>query len=134
MRHVSLLLLLLALLAACGAEAPAVGGRVVAQVEQISATDLQNRLADAAPPFVLDVRNPDEYTQEGHIGGAALIPLPELEQRLGELPRGRPIVCVCGSGKRSSRACTLLADQGFTQLSNMQGGMDAWKQAGYPLQ
>lgn len=121
----------LAALSACGAASPAAN---TASVEQIGAADLQSRLGAAPAPFVLDVRTAEEYAQDGHIAGSVLIPLQELDQRLGELPKDQPIVCVCRSGNRSGQACDLLARQGFTRLSNMQGGMNAWKQAGYPYE
>jgi rhodanese-related sulfurtransferase len=128
---VPLLSVVLVALSACGAASPGASGT---QVEQIGAADLQSRLAAAPAPFVLDVRTPQEYAQDGHIAGSVLIPLQELDQRLGELPKDQAIVCVCRSGNRSAQACDLLARQGFTQLSNMQGGMNAWKQAGYPYE
>ena len=57
------------------------------QPEKISSQQLQDMLTGQEPPVVLDVRNPDEFTGElGHIAGATLIPLPDLEKRLDELP------------------------------------------------
>ena len=60
------------------------------QPEKISSQQLQDMLTGQEPPVVLDVRNPDEFTGElGHIAGAILIPLPDLEKRLDELPSQR---------------------------------------------
>ena len=98
----------------------------------VKAEDVQLWLQATQPqPFVLDVRQPDEY-RAGHIRGAQLIPLHELQQRAGELPRDRKIVCVCRSGNRSSSAARLLAPLGF-DVVNMDGGMIAWQRAGLPI-
>lgn len=98
----------------------------------VGAQDVQLWLQATQPqPLVLDVRQPDEY-RAGHIRGAQLIPLSELQQRVGELPRDRKIVCVCRSGNRSSNATRLLAPLGF-DVVNMDGGMIAWQRAGLPV-
>jgi metal-sulfur cluster biosynthetic enzyme/rhodanese-related sulfurtransferase len=76
--------------------------------------------------FVLDVRTPAEFNA-GHIPRAHLIPLDELEDRLKELPRKDATMLVtCAAGGRSTAACQILADQGFTRLLNLAGGMHAW--------
>lgn len=121
------------LLAACGAQpvpAPATGP---AAVVRISVADLKAQLDRKETLLLLDVRSAEEYTNDGHVAGSTLIPLPELERRLSELPTDRPIACICHSGNRSTTACDLLARRGFTQLRNVQGGMIAWAQAGYPI-
>lgn len=83
-------------------------------------------------PSFLDVRTPVEW-RSGHIEGAYHIPLEELEGALDKLPREKPIVCVCKSGSRASLAASLLMKHGFPSVMNLQGGMQAWKQAGLPL-
>jgi metal-sulfur cluster biosynthetic enzyme/rhodanese-related sulfurtransferase len=76
--------------------------------------------------FVLDVRTPAEFNA-GHIPRAHLIPLDELEDRVKELPRKDVAMLVtCAAGGRSTAACQILADQGFTRLLNLAGGMHAW--------
>ncbi len=72
-------------------------------VPALDAAQAQARLHQQPAPFVLDVRQPEEY-QAGHIDGARLIPLGELGQRVKELPTDREIICVCASGSRSSQA------------------------------
>ena len=63
---------------------------------------------------VVDVREPAEFAHGlGHIDGALLVPLGELQARLDELPRDRPLVAVCRSGARSARATAMLAKAGF---------------------
>jgi len=80
---------------------------------------------------LLDVREPAEFAQGlGHIDGALLLPLGQLEQRLGELPRARPIVAVCRSGARSARAAAMLGKAGFADVANLRGGMLRWRAEG----
>ncbi|MBK8032964.1 MAG: rhodanese-like domain-containing protein [Chloroflexi bacterium] len=82
-------------------------------------------------PFILDVREPSEYTG-GHINGAKLIPLGSLQQQMDQLPKDKPILCVCASGSRSSSAANLLARAGYTTI-NLRGGMMGWQMAGFPV-
>jgi adenylyltransferase/sulfurtransferase len=77
--------------------------------------------------FVLDVRNPNEW-QICKIPGTVLLPLPELPQRLGELPKDREIIVHCKSGMRSAKAVQFLKEQGFKQVVNLQGGIAAWSE------
>ena len=60
-------------------------------VPAIDVSQLRQRLAGEPAPFLLDVREPWEYRQ-GHVPGAQLIPLGELEQRVNEVPRDRPVL------------------------------------------
>ena len=82
--------------------------------------------------LVLDVREPDEY-EEGHIEGAYLLPLGQLPRRVLEVPRDRPVVCICAVGGRSGRATEWLRSQGIDAV-NLRGGMRAWMMAGLPVQ
>ncbi len=74
---------------------------------------------------VLDVRTPEEFDggELGRISGAQSIPLAELPARVAEVPRDKPVVCVCRSGKRSARATLMLRERGFTDAANLVGGM-----------
>ncbi len=78
---------------------------------------------------LIDVRNEDEVAH-GIISGAKHIALHLLPLRWNELQDGIPIVCYCHSGVRSVHACEYLAQQGFDQLYNLQGGVLAWGRAG----
>lgn len=95
-------------------------------VKQYSPAALQERLASASPPVLLDVRTAAEH-QTGHLKGSLLLPVHELRRRLGELERhrGREIVCYCQTGSRSKAAAFLLSRQGFT-AGNLAGGMAEW--------
>ena len=101
-------------------------------VPSITAEELNEKLKFGKHPLVLDVRQPDEF-RSGHIAGAKLIPLNELQRKLSELPKGREIVCICASGNRSTSAAKLLMKEGFNVL-NVQGGMLAWRRSKLPVQ
>jgi rhodanese-related sulfurtransferase len=106
-------------------------------VRQLSADEVSERLASGTPPFILDVREPKEYTGElGHVANSALIPLKELADRAGELQaqRGRQIVVVCRSGVRSTTAAAILEGLGFEHVFNMQGGMVDWNDRKLPVE
>ena len=83
---------------------------------------------------VLDVREPSEFTT-GVISGALLMPLGQVEKRLAELDgfKNQPMYVVCGSGGRSAQAIKILVKNGFTQLTNIKGGMTAWRKANLPV-
>jgi sulfur dioxygenase len=84
---------------------------------------------------LIDVREASEFTGSlGHIRGARLIPLAELQAHLHELDRSRPVVTVCRSGTRSAQAAVLLGKAGLTQVANLAGGMLRWRAAGHPVQ
>ena len=92
------------------------------------------KAALAAGATVVDVRNPDE-TAAGHVPGAILLPLPELEGRVGELAahKGKDLYVICKSGGRSARAAEFLAGQGFTPV-NVAGGTMSWLAQGFPVE
>ncbi len=95
--------------------------------------ELEAALATSSPPLLLDVREYPEFAA-GHLKGAQLIPLAEIERRAGELSKGQPIVAMCRSGGRSAEAASKLAHLGFTNVRQLTGGVMAWEQAGLPLE
>lgn len=78
--------------------------------------------------LLLDVREPAEYSA-GHAPDAKLIPLGQLGARLQELSayKDRPVVVMCRSGRRSAQAVELLQEAGFSRVSNLKGGINAWE-------
>jgi rhodanese-related sulfurtransferase len=86
-------------------------------------------LADGAT--VVDVREPSEYVS-GHVPGARLMPLASVPVRSRELPKGRPVFVICGSGSRSRRAAELLSRDGIEAVS-VNGGTGGWAGEGRPL-
>jgi len=99
---------------------------VVDGIPQISVEALKQKLDAREDVFVLDVREPHEY-QIVNIG-APLIPLGSLESRIGELAaqKDREIVVHCKTGGRSQKAALALKQAGFTNVSNLTGGITAW--------
>ena len=84
--------------------------------------------------FVLDVRTPGEFDGElGHLEGAHLIPLDQLRERLAEVPRDKPVVAVCQSGKRSAMAAEILLKSGYEQVANVSGGLIHWSRLALPF-
>ena len=96
-------------------------------VAEISVEELKQRLDRREDFVLLDVREPFEH-QMAHIEGAKLIPLGQIEQRLGELDsfRDKEIVAHCHHGGRSRRALEFLHSKGFKKLKNITGGIDEW--------
>ncbi len=88
------------------------------------------QMQDRGEDFVLlDVRNPDEHATAS-IAGAQLLPMNELQNRLSELEphKSSRIVVHCHHGGRSLRVTHFLRQQGYSQVQNMAGGIDAWSQ------
>jgi hydroxyacylglutathione hydrolase len=90
------------------------------------------RLTSTAAPLAVDVRTPTERGT-GHIAGSVHAPLTRLGERLGELPRDRPLVVYCAGGYRSSIAASLLRHEGFEDVSEIAGGISAWEAANLPV-
>jgi len=100
-------------------------------VNTLQATQMINR-EDA---LLLDVREPAEYAK-GHILGAKNVPLADLERRAAEFDKhkAKPVIVVCDSGNRATRAVAALKTRGFAKVVNLAGGYGAWHQAGLPVE
>ena len=113
----------------CGLKAPT-GGKeeeMVTPFGEVGAVELNERLASAEPPFLLDVRQPHEWDIVNlETDGAVMIPLAELQDRLEELPTDREIVVYCRTGARSANAAHMLVEEGFSGVFNFVGGIHAW--------
>src|SRR5689334_7251892 len=92
---------------------------------EITPVELKKKLDAGETPFILDVREPNEY-QINRIAGSTLIPLGELPRRYQELPRDREIVTQCKMGGRSAKAQDFLKSVGFTNVKNLRGGILEW--------
>lgn len=95
---------------------------------EITVDEVKERLAKVDDLVILDVRTEDEYESEtGHLQGAILIPVQELEEHYHELDslKDKEIVAYCRSGHRSERASKFLGKKGF-KVYNMVGGILEW--------
>jgi adenylyltransferase/sulfurtransferase len=93
----------------------------------LSAVAVAQRIGGSEPWLLLDVRESAEV-ERAKIDGSRWIPLGQLEERLQEIAdwKDRPVAVYCHLGGRSARACRLLAEHGFGQVSNLEGGIEAW--------
>ena len=92
---------------------------------EITPVELKQKLDAGETPFILDVREPNEY-QINKIPGSTLIPLGELPRRYQELPKDREIVTQCKMGGRSAKAMDFLKSVGFNKVKNLRGGILEW--------
>ena len=91
----------------------------------ISVQELKNRLDKGDKIFLLDVREPHEFSM-AKIEGSTLIPLGTLPASLNQLDPNDEIVALCHKGMRSADAVGFLLQQGFNNIKNLVGGIDAW--------
>ena len=94
-------------------------------IQQVSPTELQEKIQSGKKPFLLDVREEFErdickLTDDKHI------PMKEIPMRYSELDSSSEIVVYCRSGQRSMNVCNFLAQAGFEKISNLAGGILAW--------
>ncbi len=110
----------------CGTGQAAQGSEDVSELTARELDDLRRRGEDL---LLLDVREPAEY-ETARIDGAKLVPLGQLEARLGEFAewKTKHVVVHCHFGGRSAKACQVLLQNGFARVDNLQGGIDAWSQ------
>ncbi len=92
---------------------------------EISATELSDLVKAGKSPFLLDVRSMEE-TLICNLDNSVLIPLPDLEKRLGELDKNEDIVVYCHAGVRSHHAAHIMRRNGFLRVRNLSGGITAW--------
>jgi rhodanese-related sulfurtransferase len=87
---------------------------------------------------IIDCREADEYA-DGHVPGAPLIPHMNVFQRVADVEevsggKDQPLMFICAKGQRSAVASEFAAAAGFTDLYNVEGGTDAWIEAGLPIE
>ncbi len=118
----------MAVVAFCTA-VPAALAATAANVNPRQAAALLKERADI---YLLDVRTLQEYRQ-AHLADSNLIPIDQIERRLAEIPRNRPILVYCAVGSRSAQVFSYLARRGYPEVYNLDGGIVAWAQHGYPV-
>ena len=113
------------------ASAPAAAAVAVAPMSPEALLEHQSSHPDHL--FVLDVRTPQEYA-EGHVPGAVNVPYDQLASRLAEVPKDKDVVLYCKSGRRAGIAADVLAANGYTRLSHLEGDMPAWAAKGHAVE
>lgn len=99
--------------------------RPVKGVRNITTAQLKNELSDKNKQYV-DVRTPGEFKGRS-IKGFKNIPLDQLQNKASSLSKDKEVVVICQSGMRSARAAKILKDLGFKNITNVKGGMSAWR-------
>ncbi|WP_121614297.1 rhodanese-like domain-containing protein [Mesobacillus foraminis] len=94
-------------------------------IRNISTAELKNELNDKKKQFI-DVRTPGEF-KSNHISGFKNVPLHQLTQKSKELAKDKEVFVICQSGMRSQKASKELKKLGFTQITNVKGGVSAWR-------
>jgi len=93
---------------------------------------LEHQSKHAGHLYVLDVRSPEEF-REGHVPGAVNVPYDQIAARIAEVPKDKDVVLYCRSGRRAGIAADVLAANGYTRLSHLEGDMQAWVAQGRPV-
>ncbi|MGY0230215.1 rhodanese-like domain-containing protein [Longispora urticae] len=96
------------------------------QLPSVSASDVP------AGAFLLDVREHDEWAA-GHAPDAVHVPMSEIPARLAEVPQDGDVVVICRVGGRSARVVSYLQGNGYANVFNLDGGMQAWDAVGKPI-
>lgn len=102
-------------------------GEMVEGIEQVSVQELAEKRARGDDFILLDVREPEELAIS-HLPDALHVPMDQVPDRLGELPREREILVLCRTGNRSQRVAKLLRELGFPKVKNVAGGINAYAQ------
>jgi rhodanese-related sulfurtransferase len=97
-------------------------------IGEISVHDLQHRNDAGEELVLLDVREPDDVASAA-IPWATVIPMMEIPGRIGELPHDMQIIVMCHHGSRSERVAPFLTANGYDNVVNLEGGIDAWSTA-----
>ncbi len=97
----------------------------MAEISEITPSELKQRIDSGERPFMLDVREPWEVAAAA-LAGATNIPMGEIPSRLAELDPDRETVVLCHHGIRSAQVAIYLARNGFERVVNLAGGIDAW--------
>jgi rhodanese-related sulfurtransferase len=114
-KKIGFIALVILLLAGCGS---------TSSVNNIN-TDETSKMIGKKNTVLIDCRTQEEF-ELGHIPGAYLLPLDQLEKNVGDLDKSKTYVVICRSGNRSTTFTDSLHSKGFKKVYNVQGGMNAW--------
>ncbi len=132
-------------LAACSNNAKQNDTKPAANADQASVSPVQSTVFKSLPPaqamdlikqkqdlYIIDIRSPEEL-REGKIENSTLIPFMDIMKGNYTIPHDRPLLLICAVGGRSYAAMQILAQKGYREIYNLQGGIANWKQANLPL-
>jgi len=108
----------------------------IAQTNTAKASLTVNEAAELAQngAVLIDVRESEELEEVTYkVDNLIHIPLEDLENQLSIIPKDKQVILVCRSGNRSQKAYDFLKEKGYPNLSNMEGGIIAWEEAGFPV-
>ena len=97
-------------------------------IREVTVEELKTRRDRGESPLVIDVRE-DWELQLARIPDVVHVPMNQIPARLGEFQRDAEIIVMCHAGGRSLRVAQFLANQGFTDVANLSGGISAWSQS-----
>ncbi len=111
------------------------GARGAEPTRQVEPKEVAGVVGAENGPLLLDVRTPEEYAS-GHVPGALLIPVQELEARLDQLApyKARGVITYCEKGGRAGKAIEILRGAGFQNLAVLAGSMTRWRSEGLPVE
>tara|TARA_R100001143_G_scaffold61071_1_gene61167 strand:- start:12255 stop:12575 length:321 start_codon:yes stop_codon:yes gene_type:complete len=95
-------------------------------MKEITVEKLKEKIDQNEPFLLLDVREPFEAHISNIDTNSCLIPLDDLSDRINELDKEQEIIVLCRSGSRSSKACEMLEENGFSNVANLKGGINDW--------
>lgn len=104
---------------------------------RITVEELRRQIEQGEAPVIVDVRSPTARTLERHrIPGAVHVPVQDAERHLSELPRDREIIlyCSCPNEASAAKVARLLMNHGFRRVRPLKGGLEAWMEAGHPVE
>lgn len=128
--YINLVLIAIALISGALLAWPAFSRRGGKGLSTLEATQLINR----KHAIVLDIRSSDEFNN-GHLPQARNLSLDTLAEKVGQVAKNKtaPILLVCKNGHSSAKAQSVLRQLGYAETFSLQGGVDAWQQAGLPV-
>ncbi len=105
----------------------------IEKINTITPKELKDTF-DEKDHFLLDVRNSSNWKKPGHIKNANQVYVGKLENSLEKIPNNKEIIVYCDSGFKTSIASSFLKKNGFSKVTNLLGGILAWKKADYSLE
>lgn len=114
------------------ATAPAASQKIIDDPASLPVAAARKLVAERGDVVLVDVRAPQEFAQ-GYVEGSRNVPFIDLMEGRHALPKDKPILLICSIGGRSFAAVQLLQEKGYTQVYNLDGGINAWRRATLPL-